>query len=583
MASSMGTTMKLLVKEHWAALTLALVAALIVLAPNLMLWREPEFKGIEMMMHDAENHYLARIVEVSEGHSTAGNTFLPNKNIPYATPPLGEDIIALFAKAIHVEPARAAIISKSVSVFIITILIYALAFALSGSRIASLLAAAVPMFGYNLIAFSPAPFLDLLRGSPSGGPFVFFSRLVNPSIAGIFMFASLLRMFREFFQSATADGHEKAVLWKTIVIGLLVGATLYITPFTYTFLGLVMVLSFGWFLIQRKYEHASYIFLSGTVGLLAAVPFLFNYMALSALPGYEHLSQFLGLVHRREFILGALLPLIALVVGFLWPKGFSKPGKVFFLIISAALLCVLNQQMLTGSYLQPGHYHWYLTKPLAGVLAGLFAGYLIERFVAIRFRPALTAALLLVLVYNSMGFLAPWYQSTRANALSQQKYGPLVAYLNTIEAPQVVWTDEYSSDFIPIYTHDDAPNSVNAGSYPIPQTFFENRLFLEYRLKGIVPKDFENTIRTEAHHVGDRLWGLWLREKFGDPSAVPEEEFGKLSQGYAAFYALPWAKAFDLLDITLVVSQTGEVGEYSRIPVLKEQARVGDFVIYRRI
>lgn len=566
--------MILLVKKHWAALLLALVASLIVLAPNAMLWREPEFKGIEMMMLDAENHYLARVAEVSQGHVTAGNTFLPDKDIAYATPALGEGIIAFFGKAVHLEPARAAVVSKSISVFFITLLIYALAFALSGSLTASLLAAAVPVLGYNLIAFSPAPFLDLLRGSPSGGPFVFFSRLVNPSIAAIFMFASLLLMFREFFQ------RERTTLLSVTIVGLLVGLTLYVTPFTYTFLGLVIFLSLLWFLMQKKYEKASYVFLSGTVGLLVAIPFLINYMALSALPGYEHLSQFLGLVHRREFILGSLLPLMALTAGFLWPKQFSKPGKAFFLILCAALLLVLNQQLLTGSYLQPGHYHWYLTKPIAGIIAGLFAGYLVERFVPIRVRIPATAVLVALLVYNSMGFLAPWYQSTRANALSQQSYGPLVEYLNTTQARQVVWTDEYSSDFIPIYTHHDAPNSINVGSYPIPQTFFEERLFLEYRLRGVLPKDFETLIRAESHHVGDRLWGLWLREKFGDPSAVPEEEFGKLSQGYAAFYALPWSKAFDALGITLVVSRIGDVGEYSKVPALQEQARVGDFVIF---
>jgi hypothetical protein len=568
---------KELLKHHWPAVALAFVASVIVLAPNVMLWSEPQFHGIEMMMLDAENHYLARITEVSQGHVTASDTFFSNKSLPYATPPLGEEIIALFGKIIHVEPARAAIVSKPISIFLIVLLIYAFSFALSGSRVASLLAAAVPIFGYNLIAFSPAPFLELLRGSPSGGPFLFFSRLVNPSISGIFLFGALYLIFREFFQ------REQTSWWRAGIIGLLVGATVYITPFAYTFLGLVLLLSFAWFLARRNYVRASYIFLAGTVGLLATVPFLINYAALSALPGYAHLSQFLGLVHHREIILGALVPLMILVVALAWPKEFSKPGKTFFLILSAALVCVLNQQLVTGSYIQPGHYHWYLTKPLAGVLAGLFVGYGIQRFLPIRARVPVTALLLAVLVYNSMGFLSPWYASTRANALSQQDYGPLMAYLNTIDSSQVVWTDGDTSDFIPIYTADDAPNSINAGSYPLPESFFENRLYLEYRLRGVTPKNFEGVIRSEAHHVGDRLWGVWLREQFGDPSAVPEEEFGKLSQGYAAFYALPWNKALETLDITLVVARTADLSQYAPLPLLKEQARVGDFVIYKPI
>ncbi len=568
---------KQLLTYHWSALVLACIAAVIVFAPNVMLWREPQFHGIEMMMLDAENHYLARITEVSQGHATASDTFFSDKSLPYATPPLGEELIAMFGKLVHLEPARAAIVSKPISIFFVVLLIYALSFALSGSRIASLLATAIPVLGYNLIAFSPAPFFDLLRGSPWGGPFLFFSRLVNPSISGIFLFGALYLIFREFFQ------REQARWWMAGAIGWLVGLTTYITPFAYTFLGLVLLLSFAWFLTRRDYARAGFVFFAGTIGLLATIPFLLNYIALAALPGYAHLSQFLGLVHHRTIILGVLVPLMIVVVALLWPKEFSRPGRSFFLILSAALVCVLNQQLITGSYIQPGHYHWYLTKPLAGILAGLFIGYGIQRFLPVRARVPATALILAVLVYNSMGFLSPWYASTRANALSQQDYGPLVAYLNTIDSPQVVWADGDTSDFIPIYTADDAPNSVNIGSYPLPESFFENRLYLEYRLRGVTPKNFESVIRSEAHHVGDRLWGVWLREQFGDPSAVPEEEFTKLSQGYAAFYALPWNKALDILGITLVVARTKDGGQYAAVPVLKEQVRVGDFIVYKPI
>lgn len=572
--------LKTLVQTHWAAGALAFVVALIVLTPNYLLWKDAHFQGMEMMMLDAENHYLARIAEVSQGHSMASNTFLANKNIPYATPPLGEVIIAWFGKIIHQEPARAAVLSTPLSVFAITLLIYVFAFALSRHRSASLLAAAVPMLGYNLIGLSPEPFLSFLHGSPSGGPFIFFSRLVNPSISGIILFAVLLLVYREFFE------RERSTWWKVVLAGVLIGISLYITPFTYTFLGLVVLLTFVWFLVRREYTHAFPVFVCGTVALLVSIPFFINYSALVAVPGYEHLGQFLGIVHRREFILGALLPLMVFASGVLWPKQFHTSGRTFFLILCGALLVVLNQQLITGTLLQPGHYHWYITKPLAGILGGLLVGYWIERFVPEKFsvaRSVLVVLLLAALAYNSMGFLAPWFESTRANAYRQQSYGPLVEYLKTIPAQQEVWADEETSDFIPIYTVHDVPNSINVGSYPIPESFFEDRLFLEYRLRGILPKEFETTIRAEAHHVGDRLWGLWLREQFGDPSAVPEEEFKKLSQGYAAFYMLPWHEAFSTLGITLVVARTQDAPAYSKIRALKEQARVGDFVIFNRI
>lgn len=563
-----------LLKVHVVALLLAVTTALIVLTPNALLWAEPEFQGIEMMMLDAENHYLARITEISQGHIMAGNTFLPDKTMPYATPPLGEMVIALFGKVFNMEPARAAIVSKSISVFVITLLVYALAFALSSSRVASLISAGAVMLGNNLIGFSPAPFLELLNGSPSGGPFLFFSRLVNPSVSGVFLFGVLLLIYREFFVQ------EKTSWRRAIMVGVLVGLSLYITPYTYSFLGLVVLLVFLWFVVKREYEHSFSIFLCGIVGLLLSVPFLINYVALTGLPGYENFTRFLGLVERREFILGALLPLMVAVAVFFWPRPFPKIGRTFFLIVCVALFFLINQQLVTGTYLQHGHYHWYITKPLAGLLGGLVLGYLLERFLAPRLRVIVTVLILGILVYNSMGFLAPWYGNTKAMALSAQSNGPLVKYLGTIPESQVVWADGDTSDHIPIYTVHHAPNSVNVGAYPIPVTFFENRLFLEYRLRNVSSEQFESVIRRESHHVGDRLWGMWLREKFGDPSAVPEEEFERLAQKYTVFSALSWSEAFNTLSITRVVARTGEEEVYAKIPSLKESARAGDFVVY---
>ena len=565
-----------LVRTHIVALALALAASLIVLAPNAMLWADPEFEGIEMMMLDAENHYIARIAEVSEGHLTASNTFLPEKDLPYATPALGEMSIALFGKVFAMEPARGAVVSKSISVFLIAILVYAFAFVLSRSRIASLLSVGFVMFGYNLIGLSFKPFLDLVSGSPSGGPFILFSRLVNPSISGIFLFGGLFLMYREFF------ARERTTWWRAIFVGALVGLSLYITPFIYSFLGLVILITFIWFLIHREYSRSVNVFLSGAVGLLFSIPFFINYIALTKLAGYENLTRFLGLIERREFVLGALLPLMAAVVVFLWPKVFPKPGRTFFLIVCTSLFLSLNQQLVTGTYLQPGHYHWYITKPLAGIIAGLFVGYVLERFLALRLRISAVALILGVVIYNSMGFLSPWYESTKVVAHMAQSYGPLVRHLDTVASPQVIWADGDTSDYIPIYTAHDAPNSVNLGSYPISAVFFENRLFLEYRLRGVSPEAFENVIRSESHYVGDRLWGLWLREQFGDSSAVPEEEFARLALGYKAFSALSWNEAFDTLGITRIVVRVGEDGVYAKLPSLRESARVGDFVVYER-
>lgn len=570
-------------KEHWAALALALVASAITIAPHLILWNDPGYRGIEMMMLDAENHYLARIHEVYEGHPAISSTFLPIKTGvkegPYATPPLGEIVIATFGKLFGLNAARAAVVSKPLSVFGITLLIYALALALSRSRIAALVAAAFTVFGYNLIGLSFAPFADLVKGSPTGGPFLIFSRLVNPSISGIFFFGALVLMFRLLFERGEC---EQTRWWQIGLLGVLIGSSLYVSPFVYSFLGTFLFVAWVWFLMRREGLRARTAFFAGIIALACSVPFALNYVALHALPEYETVARYLGIVSRRAFVLGSLLPLLAALVACAWPRMFPRAGRTFLLLACAAVFLVVNQQIITGVSIQLGHYHWYITKPLAGIIAGLFIGNLIERFVPARFKHGVVVLILCILIYNSMGFIAPWYADTKRAALDTQAYAPLVEYLSTISASQVVWTDETTADFVSVYTAHGSPNSINLGSYPIPQSFFDNRLFLEYRLRGVAPTDFEGTIRNEANHVSGRLWGLWLRELKNDPTAIPEEEFQRLAADYAAFHKKTWRDAFSALDLTLVVARTSDRAPYDAISTLRETATVGDFIIYER-
>lgn len=565
-----------LFRAHWAALALALIAGLITLAPHFMLWNEPGYQGIEMMQLDAENHYMARIHEVYEGYPAISNTFLSDKELPYATPPLGEIVIAVFGKAFGLDAARAAIVSKPLSLFIITLLIYALAFLLSRSRAAALIAAALPVFGYNFIGLSLAPFMDLASGSPRGGPFLIFSRLVNPSISDIFLFGALVLMLRTFFE------HESAKWWKVGLLGVLIGGSLYMSPYVYSFLGILLFITWVWFLAQRDGLRARAVFVAGIIALVCSVPFALNYAALHAHPHYETFARFIGFAESRHFVLGFLLPLMAALITLMWPRDFSRRGRTFFLLACAAIFLALNQQLITGVSLHTGHYHWYITKPLAGIIAGLFVGSFIERFVPAYFKHGVVVLVLGLLIYNSMGFIAPWYAGTRKVALEDQAYGPLVEYLETRATPETIWSDVPTADFIPVYTAHNAPNSINLGAYPVPQSFLDNRFFLEYRLRGVAIEDFESTIRGEADHVSARLWGLWLRETTGDATAIPEEEFSRIASDYAVFHGKPWRDNFDALGVTMIVARTADRAAYDAIPILRETASIGDFVVYER-
>jgi hypothetical protein len=578
MVGSVTQALRREARIHWAGIVLACLAAAVTITPHIMLWNEPDYRGIEMMMLDAENHYMARINEVQEGFYATGNTFLADKEKSYTTPPLGEMVIGLLGKMAGLDAPRAAIISKPISVFLISILIYILAFLLSRSRIAALIAMAIPVFGYNVIAFSAGPLLSLFSGAPEGGPFLIFSRLVNPSLSNIVLFGALILILRLFLEN-----REKISWVYGGLLGAFIASSLYMSPYVYSFLGVLLLIAWGWFLARREYPSANTTFFAGSVAILCSVPFLVNYLGMFTMPEYETVVRTIGLIPKREFILGVLLPLMAATVVCLWPKTYPKEAKVFLLLAFLALCIVLNQQLISGSYLHPGHYHWYITKPLAGIVAGIFVGNGIVRFVPAYARTSVTLVILGILVYNSFGFLAPRYESTRATALETQGYAPLMTFLNTLDVSKQIWTDVETSHYIPIYTKHDVPNNLHVGLYLNDQSFLDNRLFLEYRLREVEPEHFEETIRREAHHVADRLWGLWLRELTGDSAAIPEEEFARLAAEYKAFSALSWDEAFDALGIKLVAVRVEDRASYDAVPIIREKARAGDFVIFERI
>ena len=83
--------MILFLKRHGLAFILAILVGVICIAPFLYFaLHAPGYSGIVMMGTDGEEHYLARMAEVYDGHAGVGNVFLPDKNLPYFAPAGGE-------------------------------------------------------------------------------------------------------------------------------------------------------------------------------------------------------------------------------------------------------------------------------------------------------------------------------------------------------------------------------------------------------------------------------------------------------------------------------------------------------------
>ena len=98
--------------HHWLAVVLAALVGLICIAPYAYFALQPQYQGVSMLGQDAEEHYVARIHELYDGHGTTGNVYLPFKNEPYLIPPLGEIIVGVFGIAFFLTAAQAAVAAK---------------------------------------------------------------------------------------------------------------------------------------------------------------------------------------------------------------------------------------------------------------------------------------------------------------------------------------------------------------------------------------------------------------------------------------------------------------------------------------
>lgn len=561
-------------KHHWSALVLALCIGACTVVPFVFFTTDHAYRGVVMMGADAEEHYVARIQQVYAGYPALSNTFLPTKGQPYAIPGLGEIMVAAVGHVTHMDAASVSVFSKFLFPFIIALLIYILAYTLFKSRGAALLGTAAAMLGDNLLS-GLSPWLAILHGSSEASGFLTFARPINPEVSAVFLFGALLVLYRGFFERAVPR------TWEVVVVGVVTGASWYISPYAFTFLGMTIALLWIWSLLRRDHAFSMRTFATGAIALACLSPFVINYLHLHASPWYAALAMRQGVVHTHAPLLSVWLILLLGAVVFAWPKRYVA-SRPFFIIATLALWILTEQQVVTGLSLQPGHYHWYVTKPLIGLIVGMYAAYVADRFLRREsLRVFAVGAVLTVLFYNAALVQTSSYLAAYDTARAAQNYMPVLTYLNTRPHEETVWADPTLSLYIPIYTEHNAPNNDYSLFYLNPQSFYEDRLFLNYRLAGLSPDTALQTFTKDRAAISLRLFGIYYRDAEGSYAAIPNSILSTLAQKYQTFYSRPVQDVFRELGITMLVVDDGtSTSTYAVIPNARLSTALPGFTVY---
>ena len=314
------------------------------------------------MATDAETHYAVRYREILDGHPELGNAYISApKDQPPIQPPIPEWTLAMLSRLTPFEPAFDFILLKALCAFVVFMVAFFLANAITNQRRESLVAVTVMLFAAAAVS---APW-NLLEVLSSGSFAVFswlrFARPVNPLWTMPWVYLTI------FFLSKWV--RKPKVLW-IVLASLTTSLLLYAYFYAWTYLLTVVGLLFLWYAWHKDRRRILHILLFfGIFALLGSVYFL-HLAELTQHPWYLVTSRRQGLIPSREPVMGVWM--IALLLLAIFGKRIAWKEQ-WPLVIALAFggLIAMNQQLITGQHLFPEHYHWYFVQPLGTLLATL--------------------------------------------------------------------------------------------------------------------------------------------------------------------------------------------------------------------
>ncbi len=519
---------------RWVLLMSACAFAGAVLLPHGLqrLDREYPFQGIEIMPGDQEHYYAVRVREVIDGFPEVANAYFASpKDQPPLQPALPEFLIARVIQLLGLDVVPGFVFMKGLSSMLLFAAFTAFFCTLSGRPWESLLAVAGLLFAGSAL-HAPWDIIPFLTDTNFSIDFLRFARPVNPQWSALLFLLAL---------TSLASWMKERRAWKTILAGGLTAALLYSYVYAWTYLGVTVALLFLWYVLRRDWMRVRDLLFFGCAFLLLGIPYLLNFRELLQHPWYAATAARQGLAEKRGLVFGVwslLFPLLAFLSRRWWPQCFP-----LLIALAASGLLALNQQVITGLYLVPHHYHWYFVQPLAGITALLlfyeWGGRLLPSG---KRRIGFSIVLLLTI---SFGLLQQWkaYPTVRAAWGERQHLAPLFAFLQGQTQPGVsVFATEAAGgvrDFTPIYT---AADVTFAGHAPLFLTSFErtrDAFFLDLWLQGLAPEDAEERFLTDLRlDVSSRLHAIYYREALGGFERIPDDLLMEHAAAYRAYVPL---------------------------------------------
>lgn len=549
-------------KSHWVAIFLALTVGVLMVLPQFLfrIQAGETYQGFDMAGADAEYHYLARIKEVYNGHYKISSLLAEGKDFPYSVLPLGENIMGVAGRVLHLGIGDVMMLFRFVGPVLLFFLIYFLVFSItSGHKKSAILAPIVIILASNLIS-EPQELWQMINGSFSRVSFLIYARPVNPQISSLFLFGFLYSFWKLDLKTQL---NKKRYLYYCI---LLFGLSFYVYPFTWSFLLVFLFIYTAILLIKKEKSQAKRGILILLAGLIIAIPYFINVCELISHQSYQVLKDIQGMHESREFIFSKLLLIIFFILLFLK----SQRGQKFFWYFFALGLTgfiVINQQVITGQKIWPGHYHYYIIKPLAIIIGVVFLMFIFRRLSFVKKKLIYTLLVIIIIFvsfFNAFYIQIYTYPRLFNRYLEAQRYGPVIEWLNKNgrkdEVAYATGSFKYSlgslqilNDFIMVYTPLNVYYSNYALYYLIPYDNYRfHNLFITLKLLGITPDEAGEYLANNLD-IFEFVYGNYFRVRGLTFEDIPPLKINQIIEDYRKFCLKSWYQIFTKYPINYIV------------------------------
>lgn len=439
---------------HWPASIVSIVIGLVLVGPFIyFIYRSGnEYKGIYMFRSDAELHYLARM-NIGINEWTTGNPFLEDtEKTPSPLLTVSEIFLATPSKITGISVPNLNLIYKFLLPTICSLLVYSLFFRLINSRLWSIAGTIMIMLGSFL--FNIPDLAHLFKWENDYGQFLPFDRPVNPELSSILFFSYLHALF-----SFLRDKSNKNIYILTVLLGL----SFYVYFYSFTFFLTLNFVLLLYFLYKKEFLSVKKLVISTVFGMIIGSYAIINIYNLYTHPYFSSLSK-LGDISYSNAPIVSLAWLIVFGI-FVITNIIVKqmPFRGYIILLLATSFLVTNQQVITGIFLQQGHYHWYFNVPIYAIAVTFSLFYLLRgkrRF----FYKAVALFICLLSFLQAFLVQSSSYVKAYEQTVIDNKYASVLDWLR--ERPKsVVLAEDFLSALIPVYTKNKIVWEDHAGFY----------------------------------------------------------------------------------------------------------------------